>query len=180
MRKWNAILTLLIFLLFLLHAVFGSLQMMGAGNTAFKSLSWVAVGLIVVHTLIGLKLTWETLQAQRRTGVFYWKENKLFWARRISGLAIMFLLFCHLTAFGYYTETGAYRLYWFTAGRLAVQILLLLAVGVHIITNVKPLLIAFGVKGLHSWLIDILVIISILLLFMAAAFVVYYLRWNVF
>lgn len=180
MRKWNAVLTVVILILFLLHAVFGSLQMLGVGNTALKELSWVTVGLIMVHTLMGLKLTLETVKAQRQTGVFYWRENKLFWSRRISGLAIMFLLFCHLTAFGYYTETGAYRLYWFTAGRLAVQILLLLAVGVHIITNVKPLLIAFGVKGLHSWLIDILVIISILLLFMAAAFVVYYLRWNVF
>ncbi len=179
MRKWNAILTLLIFLLFLLHAVFGSLQMMGAGNTAFKSLSWVAVGLIVVHTLIGLKLTWETLQAQRRTGVFYWKENKLFWARRISGLTILLLLFCHVTAFGY-TKDGAYRLFWFTAGKLTVQLLLLLAVGVHILTNVKPLLIAFGQKSLRGWLVDILVVLSIFLLFMAAAFVVYYLRWNVF
>ncbi|AVM68223.1 pilus assembly protein PilX [Lachnospiraceae bacterium oral taxon 500] len=179
MRKWNAVLTLLIFILFLLHAVFGSLQMLGVGNTALKGLSWAAVGLITVHTLIGLKLTLETLKVQRQTGVFYWRENKLFWARRISGLAVMLLLFCHLTAFSY-TRDGAYRLHWFTAGRLTVQLFLLAAVGVHIITNVKPLLIAFGVKGLRSWLIDMLVILSVLLLFMAAAFVVYYLRWNVF
>jgi len=179
MRKWNAVLTVVILILFLLHAVFGSLQMLGVGNTALKELSWVTAGLIMVHTLMGLKLTLETVKAQRQTGVFYWRENKLFWARRISGLAILLLLFCHVTAFGY-TKDGAYRLFWFTAGKLTVQLLLLLAVGVHILTNVKPLLIAFGQKSLRGWLFDILVVLSILLLFMAAAFVVYYLRWNVF
>ena len=42
MRKWNSLLTVLIFLLFLLHAVFGSLQMLGVGKTVWKSLAWVS------------------------------------------------------------------------------------------------------------------------------------------
>ena len=177
MRKWNSLLTVLIFLLFLLHAVFGSLQMLGVGKTVGKSLAWVTLGLIAIHTLIGLKLTVDTLQAQRRSGAAYWKENKLFWARRVSGMAILLLLFCHLTAFGY-DRDGAYRLHWFTTGRLTTQLLLLAAIGLHLITNLKPLLLAFGQKNLRGYLGDLLVALSVLLLFMAVAFVVYYLRWN--
>ena len=92
-------------------------------------------------------------------------------------MAILLLLFCHLTAFGY-DRDGAYRLHWFTTGRLMTQLLLLAAIGLHLITNLKPLLLAFGQKNLRGYFGDLLVALSVLLLFMAVAFVVYYLRWN--
>lgn len=178
MRKWNAVLTGLIVVLFLLHAVFGGFQMLGIGNTALKVTAWVTVGLIAVHTLIGIKLTWDTLRVQKKTGAAYFKENKLFWARRVSGFTVMALMAFHLTAFGY-TQDGAYRLQWFTMGKLAVQILLVLAIAVHVISNVKPVLISFGISSLKQLAADIILCFSILLLFMAVAFFVYYLRWNV-
>ena len=177
MRKFNAILTALIFVLFLIHAVLGSFQLMGVGNTAAKWAAWAALVLIAVHTVIGAKLTVDTLRVQRKTGVSYFKENRLFWARRISGLAIMALLAFHLTAFGE-MGSGVYRLKWFDTGKLVTQLLLAAALAVHVISNVKPMLIAFGIRSLRARAGDILVILSVLLLFMAAALVVYYLRWN--
>ena len=178
MRKCNAILTAVILLLFLAHGVLGAFQMMGIGSTVLKTLAWVSVILVAVHTVIGIKFTADTLRAWKKTGVSYFRENKLFWARRISGFAIMVLLVFHLTAFGH-TVDGAYRLQWFTSFRLATQLLLVASIAVHVIANVKPMLISFGVKRFRQWVGDILFVLSVLLLFMAAAFVVYYLRWNV-
>jgi succinate dehydrogenase hydrophobic anchor subunit len=177
MRKLNAILTVFILVLFLLHAVFGSFQIIGIGGGALKVAAWTALVLTVVHMVIGVALTWQTLKALKAAGVSYFKENKLFWARRISGFAIMLLIFFHLTAFGY-TENGVYRLYWFTAAKLTTQILLVAAIAVHVITNVKPVLISFGIKSFKRRVADILIVLSVLILFMAVALVIYYLLWN--
>ena len=90
---------------------------------------------------------------------------------------IMLLLAFHLTAFGYQT-TGGYRLYWFDDFKLATQLLLVAAIALHVITNVKPMLISFGVRSLKERTGDILFVLSVLLLFFASAFIAYYLRWN--
>lgn len=177
MRKFNSVLTAVIMVLFLIHAVLGSFQMIGVGGTVLKSLSWASAGLAGLHMLIGIKLTADTLRAQKKSGTAYFKENKLFWARRVSGFAVMVLLFFHFTAFGYYSGE-AYRLRWFDTGRLVTQILLVIVLAVHIISNVRPMMIALGIKSLKEWTGDILFVISVLLLFAVVGFIVYYLRWN--
>ena len=178
MRKWNAILTAAIMALFLLHGIFGAFQLFGVGSTALKAVAWTALALVAAHTVIGVKLTADSLRVWKQTGVGYFRQNKLFWARRISGFAVMVLLAFHMTAFGY-SNSGAYRLRWFTDFKLATQLLLMVTLAIHILMNVRPMLISFGVRGLRRYVGDILFVLSVLLLFMAAAFVVYYLRWNV-
>jgi len=178
MRKWNAILTAAILVLFLLHGVFGAFQLFGLAPTTLKAVAWTALALVAAHTVIGVKLTADSLCVWRQTGVGYFRQNKLFWARRISGFAVMVLLAFHMTAFGY-SNGGAYRLRWFTDFRLATQLLLIVTLALHVLMNVRPMLISFGVRGLKQYVGDILFVLSVLLLFMAAAFVVYYLRWNV-
>jgi len=179
MRKFNAVLTAVILILFIDHAVFGGLQMLGAGATAAKAVSYLCAGLVAVHIIISTKLTIDTLRAQKKAGAAYFRENMLFWARRVSGFAVMVLLFFHFTAFGYYVD-DAYRLQWFDVCKLITQILLVVTLAVHIISNAKPVLISFGIKSLKEHVGEILFVLSALLLFAAAAFIVYYLRWNVF
>ena len=177
MRKWNACLTAAILLLFLVHGILGSFQLFGLGDTAAKTIARVAEGLIYIHALIGLKLTVDTLRVRKKTGVGYFKENALFWARRISGFAILVLMAFHFNAFGE-TSGALYRLKVFDGLKLATQLLLVMTIALHIITNVKPALISFGIKSWRARTGEILVILSVLLLVMAAAFIVYYLRWN--
>ena len=177
MRKLNAILTAAILVLFILHGVLGAFQMLGLGTVTMRTLAWTLLGLIGIHTIIGLKLTWDSLRVWKKTGAPYFRENLLFWARRIAGLAVMVLLAFHVTAFGYTTE-GVFRLKWFDGFKLAAQLLLVIALAVHVITNVRPMLISFGIKRLKPRAQDILFVLSALLLLMAAAFVVYYIRWN--
>lgn len=178
MRRFNACLTAAIMILFLLHTVLGSFQLIGAGNLPSKALSHTLLTLMLVHMVIGIILTAKTIKTQRLAGAAYFKENRLFWARRISGFAIMLFMIFHVSAFG--TEVdGTYRLKSFTAFKLVTQILLVLSVAVHVISNVKPALISFGIKGLKKRSYDILFVLSLFLVIAAIAFVIYYIRWRI-
>lgn len=178
MRKFNAILTAAILLLFILHGVLGAFQMLGLGSVTMRVMAWTLAALILAHTVLGVKLTWDSLRVWRRTGAPYFRENRLFWARRISGLAVMLMLLFHVMAFSYTTAEGVFRLRWFDGFKLATQLLLVASIAVHVITNVKPMLIAFGIRSLRPRAQDILFVLSVLLCLMAAAFIVYYIRWN--
>ena len=177
MRRVNAILSAIILVLFALHGVLGAFQLMDAGTAIVKALSQTLEALVMIHFIIGVKLTYDSVRVWRRTGAPYFRQNALFWARRLSGLAIMALIGFHANAFSYQAE-GVLRLHWFTAGRLTAQLLLVASLAVHIIANVKPMLIAFGVRRLKPRAGDILFLASALLVLMTAAFIVYYLRWN--
>lgn len=177
MRRLNIILTAVILALFLLHGVLGAYQLFGVGTVTSKGLTHGLLTLVAVHALIGLKLTWDSVRVWRRTGAGYFRQNALFWARRISGLAVMALLGFHVAAFSYKVD-GAFRLKWFDGFKLATQLLLMAALAVHVIANVKPGLIALGVRKLKPHAADLLFLLSALLLVMAVGFVVYYIRWN--
>lgn len=178
MRKANAIITAAIMVLLVIHGVLGSLSIMGAGETTWRVLSWILLGLVGVHVILGCILTVRSLRVWKKTEAPYFKQNHLFWARRISGLAIMILIAFHVTAFGSMNE-DAFRLSYFGTFRLITQILLVVAIAFHVIANVKPMLISFGIKKLKPRSSDILFVLSILFLFFIAAFIVYFLRWNV-
>ena len=177
MRRINAVLSAVILALFALHGVLGAFQLLDAGTAIVKALSHTLETLVAIHFILGVKFTYDSLRVWRRTGAPYFRQNALFWARRLSGFAIMLLIGFHANAFSYVAE-GVVRLHWFTTGRLIAQLLLVAALAVHIIANVKPMLISFGVRKLKPRAGDILFIASALLLLMAAAFIVYYLRWN--
>ena len=176
MRKLNMFLVIGMIVTFLAHAIMGSVQLFGADANTLKGIAWTSVALIVAHMIVTTILTVETLHARRKSGAGYFKNNLLFWTRRISGFTIIIPLLMHLVIFRA-SNADAYRLQVFTTGKLISQILLVAAIALHVITNIKPVLISFGIRGLKSYFTDILFILSILLLFFAAAFAVYYLRW---
>ena len=182
MRKWNAILSMGILALFLIHAIAGSFQLSGfihGGSAIMEKIARAMVCLIFIHFVIGIKLTADTVKAVKKSGTSYFKENKLFWIRRISGFAVMLFVIFHIMIF-LGTNNGAYRLNLFEGIQLSSQLLLVLSVAVHVVTNIKPLMISIGAKSYKMFLTDIILVLSVLLVFMGAAFIVYYLRWNVF
>lgn len=183
MRKCNAVISMVITVLFFLHAIVGGFQLAGlmaGGSEIMSFMAWFMVVLISVHMLIGIKLTVDTLMAMKRSGASYVKENKLFWVRRISGFAIFLLMLYHIFIFIGNHHAGAYRLNYFGGIQLATQILLVLSIAIHVISNVKPVLIAFGMKSMKEYAIDILMILSILFLLMGIGFCIYYVRWKMF
>ena len=164
------------FATFLLHAVMGSVRLLGGNADSMKAVARICIVFVFVHVVLTGVMTVRTLIACKRSGTGYFRQNKLFWARRISGLAILIPLVMHLFIF---TNASAdnVRLGVFTTGRMISQVLLVLTIALHIITNAKPALITLGIRNLRKFTFDILFIISVLMLFFAAAFVVYYFRW---
>ena len=177
MRRINGILAVAVLIMFIVHGIFGALNMMNIAPLIAKVLSHTMLTLIAVHAVISVGLSVQSVRTAVRTKAPYFKMNRLFWARRISGVLIMTLVFFHMTAFGY-TEGGVFRLVPFDLPRFILQMLFLLSVSVHVISNVKPVLITFGAKRLRPKTGDILFFVSAALLFMAIGFIIYYIRWQ--
>ncbi|MBP3870584.1 MAG: hypothetical protein J6E46_06385 [Faecalicoccus sp.] len=179
MRRLNVYLTHGILVLFFIHAIAGLFQvtgLMNGGNQILGILAYIMLGCIGLHVIISSIFTMQTLFAIKKSGVSYFKENRLFWARRISGFALMIGIIAHLLIF---INSGAVvRLHYFGIVELCLHIFLLLCIAVHVLTNIGPAMIGLGAESLKQYSVDILMIISIILMMMAVGFVVYYLRWN--
>ena len=176
MRRLNMFLVIGILLTFLAHAVMGAVQLLGANADSLKVVARACMSLIVVHVLVTCVLTFRTLRALRRSGAGYFRNNLMFWARRLSGFAMLIPLVMHFVIFSP-SNAEAYRLRAFTSGRLVSQLLLVLTMALHIFTNVRPMLISMGVRRGRAIRGDILFVLSAVLLFLTIAFFVYYLRW---
>lgn len=177
MRKINSILTALILVLFIAHGLLGSLNMLDIAVVITKHMARFMLLMIAVHTVLSGILTAKAFKTWKVTGAPYFKENTLFWARRISGVAIMLLLAFHVLAFTS-VKSGIFMLSFFGGFQLATNILLLISIAVHVITNVKPMLISLGIRSLKPRVGDILFFLSVLLVLFIIGFIVYYLRWN--
>ena len=166
MRKLNTILSVLLLFICLLHGLMGSFMLLGISSGAGKFLAWIGVGILAAHTVLGLLLTAQTFRASRSGGKLYGKQNALFWARRTSGLAILLMLFFHIGVFGR-VQDGVYILFPFTTVRLLTQLLLVASVFVHLLLNLRPLLVSLGIVRDKEQRGDLYLILSILVLFAA-------------
>lgn len=179
MRRVNAIISALIMLLFILHGIYGVLQMAGlyAGGTFVSTmLAHLLLTLLGLHVMIGTILTVRSIKNARRAGVLYIKENKRFITVRLSGFALMFLICAHVVQF-MGAEGDSYRLRLFDTKSLILSLILVLAIAVHVICNVNPLLISLGLKRLRPFATDILLVLSVICLFSGIGFIIYFIRW---
>lgn len=178
-RKFNAVLSIAILALFLLHAAVGLLQLSGlasGGNVLLKTGAWVMLAAVAVHAVIGTVLTVETLKTVKKSGTGHFRENKLFWVRRISGFALMFFLVSHVFVFS--GKGGeAFRLNEFDIPQLVCSLLLVISLLVHVVSNMRPLMLALGAGKAREFVGDLAFVLSVLLLAAGAAFVIYYFRW---
>lgn len=155
MRKLNTILSVLLLFICLLHGLMGSFMLLGISSGAGKFLAWIGVGILAAHTVLGLLLTAQTFRASRSGGKLYGKQNALFWARRTSGLAILLMLFFHIGVFGR-VQDGVYILFPFTTVRLLTQLLLVASVFVHLLLNLRPLLVSLGIAA-YPFMLNLLI-----------------------
>ena len=57
MRKWNNILARVIIVLFLLHALMGSLMLLGLSTISFLPLSMLLLIAVLIHGILGIMAT---------------------------------------------------------------------------------------------------------------------------
>ena len=180
MRRWNAVISGLILILFLVHAIAGGYQLLGiipGGQTTLEYLAWAMAALIAVHLVLGCILTAQTLRSCKKAGVSYFRENQLFWIRRISGFVILLLIAYHIAVF-WATGTSPFRLHDFGGVELAGSLLLIAALVLHVLCNIRPLVIALGAAVTGKLWKDLLVVLAAVLLFCTLSFLFYYFRWN--
>ena len=139
MRRLNGLVTICIMLLFLVHLIWGGLMLLGlvkGGNQVFAAFSYAMMFFIIIHVVIGVKLTVDTIVAGKKSGTFYLKENSPFLIRRISGFALLIFIAIHFMIFSGKNSDGAYRLKEFDIAALISQILMVVSFFVHLITNI--------------------------------------------
>ena len=177
MRKWNNILARVIIMLFLLHALMGSLMLLGLSNISFKPLSWLLLAAVIVHGVLGSLATVQAVKGGKESGKWYLRQNAAYWTKRFSGLTILILLCFHISA--YTTAIGdVFFLKEFTAGRMIAQLLLILAIFIHLAVSVKSMLIAKGVVKFEERTADWMLVLSLMMLFFTAAVVIYFIQWQ--
>ncbi|MDO4615096.1 MAG: hypothetical protein Q4B15_05645 [Lachnospiraceae bacterium] len=180
-RRINGLITGVIILLAVIHIVSGIFQLMGlmpGGKKWLEILSLLMLGAVTVHAVLGVILTAITLKVTKSTKTSYPHENRMFWTRRISGFAMTIFIAAHLVIF--MTPDGQnFRLHAFGGMELFVSLGLVFSLLIHLLCNLKPLLISFGAVRMRKLLADMIWIAGIVLLAAAAGFIVYYLRWNV-
>lgn len=178
MRRWNNILARVIIVLFLLHALMGSLMLLGMSNISCKPLSWLLLAAVAVHAILGILATVQAVKGGRKSGKWYLRQNAAYWTKRFSGFTILLLLCFHISA---YTTTvgGAFFLKEFTVGRMTAQLLLIISIFIHLAVSVKSMLIAKGVTKFKERTIDWMMVLSLLILFFAAAVIIYFIQWQI-
>ena len=164
MRKINTILVLIILLLLTDHAIFGSLHSLGTGASVLRPMAHTMFGLVFIHALISLAVTVKAEKAGIVTGTRYNKENREFWNRRVTGVLILILGMTHAflmmrNEMGVPRIAFAPRIFEFTTPLLICMIYL------HILTNIRPLLISLGIKNIDKKEKIIKVILTVIMAF---------------
>ena len=179
MRKINSVLSIVIIVLFLLHMIMGSLLLLGIIpyiGAIMGTLPHLLGTAIFAHIIIGAKLGIDTLYAMKKSGVGYFSENKLFWVRRISGGAVLLFMILHASLFVRISHSGEYYPKLFDLPQLICSILFFISLMLHIASNIRPLVIALGAGKAETKIGSAAVILAILLLFAAVAFIYYFVR----
>ncbi len=177
MRRLNTIITFLLVLVIVCHIVFAGLMLMGSECNLSRYSAWAGEIFITIHLLIGFYLTIVSLVHVGKSKKKYKEENRLFWARRISGLAV-FILFCfHPPMFGKETD-GVFHLIPLSYAKVIIHILFVAAFFVHIFTNIRPMLVSMGiVRGSKMYRV-LSVLTWILILYVLVTIVVYLAGWK--
>ena len=87
------------------------------------------------------------------------------------------LMLFHIGLFGK-VQNGTYILFPFTTVKMVTQLLFVAAIFVHIFINIRPLLVSLGIISYKERRSDIYLILSVLLLFIAGAVILYYIGWQ--
>ncbi|MBR5088005.1 MAG: hypothetical protein IK093_01115 [Ruminiclostridium sp.] len=173
MRKLNAIISVILTVLFLFHLVTGGLLLAGFDDSLYivsKVSAFILLAAITVHIVICVKFTADTFKALGKTGSGYFAENGMFWVRRISGVAVLVFAVLHAIML-----TGDnYMNYGFP--QLMLSVLFVASLAVHLIGNIRPLMIAFGLGRGEKISVTVMLVLSTALLASGAAFCVYFVR----
>lgn len=175
MRKVFTLLTAILTLLCLWHAAMGGFMLLGISTRPAAFMGCLAGILTVFHILLGCRFWLRTLKQGQ---CFYYSyANRLFWLRRGSGIAVLLLFLFHWHVFGGMQGTH-YVLYEFTVFKFITQFLFVSMLFLHIGLNIRPLLLALGIRQAAVHTRDVYSVLFVFYLFIIGSLIYYYAGWQ--
>lgn len=179
LKKINMITALLLIVFIIMHGILGSFTLLGIGSHAGMLFAWGGLGLLAVHTVIGVILTVQTIRAEAGSGgKLYLKQNAAFWIKRLTGIAILCSLYFHFGMFSVEVNEE-YVLIPFTTAKFIDMLVLVGSVFLHIFVNIRSLFVSMGIFTPKERRIDIMVFLSVILVFISVSLILYYISWCI-
>jgi hypothetical protein len=162
---------------FLLHAIFGSLEFIGVWSKTIQTLTmvfaFIFLGLFITHAVIGMILGYRSIDNIDKTKTPYFRENKTFWIRWFSGVALTFIAIGHVIIF-----LGIMFNWWAMPNvmtlMLIVDIFLGLSLLFHLFSSMKSFLIDWGIDTNKIASLAIAVCVVLLCAYLITSFVIFY------
>lgn len=174
LRQINHILTIVLMILLGIHVVVGIFLLSDISFLILEEIARYEFILVTLHAFIGGYLTLKNHPFSSKK--YYIKDNKQYWMRRITGVFILLLSFLHIGMFVSYDENEVPSMNKLTSFNLLLNLLFLIVILIHIVMNIKPMLISLGVKN-YSKVVTIIQSITWTLTILALiSSVIYYLR----
>lgn len=162
MQKFHPILAWLILLLLIVHLVMGSVTLLTPVFLINKPFVTVFFAMVCLHAVISLAKMLRKGRARNRFS--YLKENGTYWLRVLSGLAILVLALIHTTLWVVHTPFGVIMRE-FGWSSLLLQMLFVATLTMHILLNIRPLLLDSAIDPTgraKRWMSGITVILAAL------------------
>ena len=172
MQKLHTLLAWLLLLVLAVHLSAGLITLLTPLFIEQRLFARILLGLACLHGVLAL---WKTVRHKSLRGLLsYGRLNRVFWLRIGSGLAVLALAFVHRLLWVMDTPFGALLLD-FEWPSLLVQLLFCGALSVHLVLNIKPLLMDSGLQTAGRTERLCKVAAGLLLLLAALAAVAYFL-----
>ena len=175
MKKVNSVISLLLIIMVFVHGIFASLLMIGVIEKPNPIPAVICLVLLLIHIILSIKLTVKTVKDAMSSGDKYEVENKMFVIRRLSGVIMVLLLIAHLV-FYFGPQIENFTSTPFTVVQLVLLILLVISLIVHIVTNIRPLMVSLGVVSSDAIRAVLCIFVTSALLLMATSSVVFFLK----
>ena len=141
MQKFHTLLAWLILTLLLVHIALGTVTMLTAHFILQTQFVYLFLCLVLLHAALAL---WKVFHKKgARSWGRYFSENKTYWLRVGTGVSMLVLVWFHMQLWTMKTGFGVLPKPFGTAS-LVIQLLFAAVLGVHILLNLKPLLIDTG------------------------------------
>ncbi len=177
LRKFNMYLSMVMIGLLILHGVAGAFMLFEVHTIVLKPLSYTLLAVVLLHALIGIILTKEAFKSKSQGGKWYAGANAGYWVKRITGIIMLIMIWFHMTTWTY-TINGHVYLKNFTPLRLTGQIIFFASIFLHLAVSIRPFLVKKGVLKYKERTVDLLLILSVFLIFFTAALIAWFIRWN--
>ncbi len=145
LRKWNTIAAAVLVGLLLVHGLLGCYRLLGFQTAGGRLLGVIMLGLLVFHASAGFFFSFSAMRNCKFGKPWYLAANWMFWARHISGLAILILIPLHFYTYGVMANNGGFLVLPFPFTRLLAQILLIAAILIHLVLSLRSFLMKFFV-----------------------------------